>query len=253
MGTKVRLITALLLRDGTCYKGVRFADHRSVGNPVTNARVFDAQGADELLLLDTSASTEGRQALLEVVEAVASQCFMPLGVGGGVRSLDDIGLLLRSGADKVVLNSAAVERPEFITEAARTYGSANVMVSIDYRLGPEGSRVTTHAGTRPSALDPVAWAKEAVDRGAGELLLTCIDREGTRQGYDIPTLRQVSDGVPVPVIASGGAGTLDDLVQAVREGGASAVAAGTLLHFTDQSLIKARYHMRNAGLDVRIA
>ena len=249
---KVRLIPSLLLLNGRCVKGVRFADFRDVGHPITAARVYDAQGADELLFLDITASVENRSTLFEVVARAAEECFMPLTVGGGVRSLGDIRTLLRSGADKVSINTAAVERPAFIREAAETFGRQCVMVSIDCRRRDDGRHeVVTRRGQQATGRDPLAWAQEAEAQGAGEILLTAVDREGTRQGYDVELTRAVAKGVRVPVIAAGGAGSLQHLVDGVAAGGASAVSAASLFHFTDQSVIKAKAYMRNAGLDVR--
>jgi imidazole glycerol-phosphate synthase subunit HisF len=249
---KVRLIPSLLLLDGRCVKGVRFRDFRDVGHPVTAARVYDAQGADELLFLDITASVERRSTLFDAVARTAEECFMPLTVGGGVRSLADIRTLLRSGADKVSVNTAAVERPAFIREAAETFGRQCVMVSIDCRsLGDGRHEVVVRRGSEPTGRDPVEWALEAEGQGAGEILLTSVDREGTRQGYDLELTRAVAKRVRIPVIAAGGVGSLQHLVDGVAVGGASAVSAASLFHFTDQSVIKAKAYMRNAGLDVR--
>lgn len=251
---KVRLIPSLLLLDGLCVKGVNFRDFRNVGNPVTNAKIYDAQGADELLFLDVSASRESRQILLDIVSETAEQCFMPLTVGGGVRTVEDARNLFRAGADKVSLNTGAVANPELVREAAREFGSSNIVVAIDYKARPDGTlEVHTHSGTEPSGLDPLLWAQQAEQLGAGEIILTSIDHEGTRRGYDIATIRAVADVVRVPVIAAGGAGTTLDIVDAIEKGGASAASAGSIFHFTDQSVIEARYHMRNSGLHVRIA
>ncbi|HYV68344.1 MAG TPA: glycosyl amidation-associated protein WbuZ [Myxococcales bacterium] len=249
---KVRLIPSLLLLNGRCVKGVRFADFRDVGHPITAARVYDAQGADELLFLDITASVENRSTLFEVVARAAEECFMPLTAGGGVRSLGDIRTLLRCGADKVSINTAAVERPAFIREAAETFGRQCIMLSIDCRRRADGRyEVVTRRGQDATGRDPLAWAQEAEAHGAGEILLTALDREGTRQGYDVELTRAVAKGVRVPVIAAGGAGSLQHLVDGVAAGGASAVSAASLFHFTDKSVIKAKAYMRNAGLDVR--
>lgn len=250
---KKRLIPSLLLLDGRCVKGRNFRDFRDTGNPLTAARVYDAQGADELIFLDITATSRGRATTLEIVREVAGECFMPLCVGGGVRSLDDFRALLHAGADKVSVNTAAVERPELIREAAHRFGNQCVVLSIDVR-GSEGDwEVWTRAGTQPTALEPVEWARRAVELGAGELLLTSIDREGTMRGYDLELLRRVVDAVDVPVIAHGGCGTLEHLVEAIRDAQADAVACASMLHFTDQSVIKARAHMKTYGVDVRIA
>ena len=233
-------------------KGVRFADYRDVGHPVTTAKVYDAQGADELLFLDISATREERPVLLDVVSQTANECFMPLTVGGGVRTIDDVRALLLAGADKVAINSEAVARPQVIRQAADRFGSQCVVVAIDVKGSVEGA-VWTHGGHQPTALRPVDWAKRAVEMGAGELLVTSIDREGTRTGYDLRLTQAIADAVPVPVIASGGVGKLDHLVDGVRVGHASAVSAASIFHFTDQSVIKARSYMRQAGLEMRVA
>lgn len=233
-------------------KGVRFADYRDVGHPVTTAKVYDAQGADELLFLDIAASVEERPLLLDVVSQTADECFMPLTVGGGVRSVDDVRALLLAGADKVAINSQAVQRPELIRDAADKYGSQCVVVAIDVKGSLEGT-VWTHGGEKASGLSPLAWAIQAASMGAGELLVTSIDREGTREGYDLRLIRAIADAVSIPVIASGGVGRLDHLVDGVRIGHASAVSAASIFHFTDQSVIKARSYMRQAGLEMRVA
>ena len=235
-------------------KGARFRDFRDTGNPLTAARVYDAQGADELVFLDIEASARGRETTLDIVGHVAEECFMPLAVGGGVRTIDDFRTLLAAGADKVVINTAAVQRPTFIEEAARRFGNQAVVVSIDVRRDHDHRpEVFTYAGNKATGLDPVDWAREVVDLGAGEILLTSIDREGTMEGYDLELVRTVADAVTVPVIAHGGCGTLQHLVEAVQEGHADAVSCAAMLHFTDQSVIKARAHMKTYGVDVRIA
>lgn len=250
---KKRLIPSLLLLDGRCVKGRQFADFRDTGNPLTAARVYDAQGADELIFLDINASAEGRNTTLEVVHRVAEECFMPLCVGGGVQSVDDFRTLLRNGADKVSVNTAAVEQPAILTEAAERFGNQCVVLSIDVRGTAEsGWEVYTHAGSRPTGLHPVEWAVRATEAGAGEILITSIEREGTMEGYDLDLVRAVAGAVDVPVIAHGGCGTLHHLVEAI-EVGADAASCASMLHFTDQSVIKARAHMKTYGVDVRIA
>jgi imidazole glycerol-phosphate synthase subunit HisF len=246
------LIPSLLLRNGRMVKGVRFGDYRDVGHPVTTAKVYDAQGADELLFLDIEATSEERPVLLDVVSRTADECFMPLTVGGGVRTIEDFRALLLAGADKVAINSQAVARPDLISEASSRFGSQCVVVAIDVKGSLHGT-VWTHGGHQPTVLKPLDWARRVVDLGAGELIVTSIDREGTRTGYDLELTRAIADAVPVPVIASGGAGKLDDLVDGVREGHASAVSAASIFHFTDQSVIKARSYMRQAGLEMRVA
>jgi cyclase len=253
VGAKVRLVPILLLKSGRCMKGRNFASLRDTGNPVTAAKVYDAQRVDELVFLDIAANEENRQILFDVVQGVAEQCFMPLTVGGGVRTLEDMRRLLQTGADKVAFNTAAVERPALVEEAARTFGSANVVVSIDARRAGGRHEVWTHSGRQATGLEAVTWARRMAEAGAGEILVTSIDREGTMTGYDLELVSAVADAVAVPVIANGGAGTLQHLVEAVTIGHASAVAASSIFHFTDQSPIKARSYMRGAGLPVRAA
>ncbi|HEY8582540.1 MAG TPA: imidazole glycerol phosphate synthase cyclase subunit [Capillimicrobium sp.] len=252
---KKRLIPSLLLREGRCVKGRQFGvdGFRDTGNPVTAARVYDAQGADELIFLDITASAEARATTIDVVHHVAEEVFMPLCVGGGIRTLDDIRALLQAGADKVSLNTGALERPQLVEEAARRFGNQAIVLSIDVRRVDGRPEVFGFAGTRPTGRDPVDWAREAVDLGAGEILITSVDREGTMSGYDVELTRSVADAVTVPVIAHGGCGTLQHLVEGIDEGHADAVSCASMLHFTDQSLIKARAHMKTYGVDVRIA
>ena len=254
MALKKRLIPALLLREGRCVKGRQFANFRDTGNPLTAARVYDAQGADELVFLDITASSRGHATTVDVIHHVAEEVFMPLCVGGGLRTVEDIREMLEAGADKVSLNTAVEERPELIAQAARRFGNQCVVVSIDCRLRDDASHeVFTYAGTHATGRDPVEWAREAVDLGAGEIFLTSIDREGTMEGYDLELVRSVADAVTVPVIAHGGCGTLTHLVEGIVEGHADAVSCASILHFTDQSVIKARAHMKTYGVDVRIA
>jgi imidazole glycerol-phosphate synthase subunit HisF len=233
-------------------KGRQFGDFRDVGHPVSTAKVYDAQGADELLFLDITASRDERGILFDVIRRTASACFMPLTVGGGIRTVDDIRQLLLAGADKVAVNTEAVRRPEFVREAAARFGSQCVTVSIDVR-GSGPGEVYTHSGTERSGREPVEWAREAAALGAGEIIIQSIDREGTRAGYDLALTRAVADAVRVPVVASGGVGRLEDLVDGITKGCASAVSAASIFHFTDQSVIKARAFMKHAGLDMRIA
>jgi imidazole glycerol-phosphate synthase subunit HisF len=251
---KVRLIPSLLLREGRCVKGSKFGKYRDVGYPVTAAKVYEAQGADELLFLDITASSDNRDILFDVVSETAKQCFMPLTVGGGVRSVADIRKLLSAGADKVTINSAAISDPSLITAGSIEFGSQCVVLSIDHKTGDNGAQeVFTDNGSVPTGMSPVDWALKGQELGAGEILLTSIEREGAQKGYDLETIAEVSDTVDIPVIAAGGAGTLADLVTAVTEGHASAVAAASIFHFTDQSVIKAHSYMRQAGLDVRMS
>lgn len=251
---KTRLIPSLLLADGRCIKGVRFGEYRDVGHPVTAAKVYEAQGADELLFLDIHAASEQRSTLLDIVQQTAEQCFMPLTVGGGVKSVDDIRTLLRTGADKVSINTAALANPDLITEGASEFGDQCIVVAIDHAGDDTGvQRVATGRGGEVTDIDVVDWAVRAAELGAGEILLTSVEQEGTREGYDVATVRRVADAVTIPVIAAGGAGSLQDLVDVVTEGHASAVAAASIFHFTDQSPIKAHSFMKQAGLDVRMA
>lgn len=249
---KVRLIPTILLKDGRMIKTRQFGEYRDVGNPRTVAKVYDAQRADELIFLDITATIENRHYVIDIVSAVAQECFMPLTVGGGIRDIGEAREVLTHGADKVAINTAAIERPVFITELAKKFGVSTVVVSIDYKKNHEGKQeVFTHRGSKPTGLDPVAWAKEAENLGAGEILLTCIDREGMMNGYDLDTLKKVTSVVQIPVIASGGVGTIQDLVDGILIGGASAVSAASIFHFTDQSIFKAHSHMKEKGLSVR--
>ncbi len=225
---------------------------RDTGNPVTNGRIYDAQGVDELIFLDIQATDSSRGLLYETIGKTAEQVFMPFCVGGGVRSVDDIRNLLRAGADKVAINTAAVENPGLISQGAEVFGRQCIVASIDFRRVGDQALVFTHGGKRATGLDVLSHAVCMAELGAGEILLTSIDRDGTMEGYDLEITRRVSNAVDIPVIASGGPGTLQHLVDAVEEGGASAVAVGSLFHFTDQSPIKARSFMATAGVPVRM-
>jgi cyclase len=249
---KRRIIPKLLLKDGRNVKGVKFEKLRDTGSPVTNARIYDAQGADELVFLDIAASKDKRGLLFDVIAKTAEEVFMPFCVGGGVKSLDDVKECLRAGADKVSINTAAVETPELVTRGAERFGVQCMVVSIDYKTNADGKpEVFTHGGTVATGLDPVEHAVRMAEIGAGELLVTSIDRDGTMEGYDLEILKRIVDRVKVPVIAAGGAGSLQHLVDAVKIADVSAVAVGSLFHFTDQSPIKARTFMKVAGIDVR--
>jgi cyclase len=254
MSLKVRLIPCLDVKDGRVVKGVNFVALRDAGDPVEIAKAYDAAGADELCFLDITASHEDRGTILDLVQRTAEQCFMPLTVGGGVRRIEDIRALLLAGADKVSINTAAVSDRDFVRQAAEKFGSQCIVVAIDAkRSGPGGWQIFTHGGRKETGLDAVAFAREMVVLGAGEILLTSMDRDGTGDGFDIALTRAIADAVSIPVIASGGAGTLDHLVQAVREGGASAVLAASIFHFGTYTIAQAKQHMADAGLAMRLA
>jgi cyclase len=249
---KKRIIPSLLLKNGRMVKTVQFAGERDTGYPATAASTYDGQRTDELMLLDIEASEEGRGTLLEMVEEMSERCFMPLCVGGGIRSVEDIRAILKSGADKVAINTAAVEVEGLIKQAAEVFGSSTIVASIDYKKNPAGkNEVFIRGGSEPTGLDPVEWAKEVEQRGAGEIFLTSIDCDGKMEGMDIPVIRSIVDAVSVPVIASGGVGTLAHLREALVQGGASAVSAASIFHFTDQSPIKARKYLVDHGVNVR--
>ena len=249
---KARIIPCLDVKDGRVVKGVNFVDLRDAGDPVEQARVYDAAGADELCFLDITASHENRDTIYEVVSGTAEQCFMPLTVGGGVRTTDDIRKLLLAGADKVSINTAAVHRPEFVAEASERFGAQCIVVAIDAKnVGGDRWEIFTHGGRKPTGIDAVEWAKRMVGNGAGEILLTSMDRDGTGVGFDLALTRAIADSIPVPVIASGGVGNLDHLVEGVRDGHATAVLAATIFHFGEYSIQQARAHMAAAGVPMR--
>ena len=249
---KARVIPCLDVKDGRTVKGINFVDLVDAGDPVEQARIYDGQGADELCFLDITASHERRATLLDVVGRTAEQCFMPLTVGGGVRTIEDIRKLLAAGADKVSINTAAVDRPEFVREAARKFGTQCIVVAIDAKAAAGGRfEIFTHGGRRPTGIDAVDWARRMAGHGAGEILLTSMDRDGTRQGFDIALTRRIADAVAVPVIASGGVGALDHLVEGIREGHASAVLAASIFHFGEFTIAAAKAHMRAGGIAVR--
>ncbi len=255
---KMRIIPCLDVKDGRVVKGVNFVDLRDAGDPVEAAAAYDEAGADELCFLDITASHEKRGTILDVVRRTAERCFMPLTVGGGVRTLDDVRELLRAGADKVSINTAAVADRSFVARAAEKFGNQCIVVAIDAKQVANGGEnqprweIFTHGGRSPTGIDAIGYAKEVVGLGAGEILLTSMDRDGTRAGFDIPLTRAISDAVPVPVIASGGVGTLDHLVEGIRDGGATAVLAASIFHFGDHSIGEAKRHMAAAGLAVRL-
>lgn len=249
---KNRIIPILLLKNGRCVKGRQFMEYRDTGAPVTAARIYDAQRVDELVFLDIMASLEERDLLLDIVTETAEGCFMPLTVGGGIKSIEDIKIVLGAGADKVAINTAAVEHPEFINDASKYFGKANIVVSIDYKIGKDGNRqVYTHGGQKATGIDAFTWAGRAQSLGAGEIILTSIDKEGTMTGYDLEFIKAVSDALSIPVIAHGGAGTLEDLKKGLTQAKASGIAAASIFHFTDQSPIKARLYLKDAGVNVR--
>jgi cyclase len=249
-----RVIPCLDVKDGRVVKGVKFIDLRDAGDPVEAAVAYDAQGADELVFLDIIASHENRDTILDVVRGTAERIYMPLTVGGGVRTIDDVRRLLRAGADKVSLNTAALANPVVIREAAERFGSQCIVVAIDARAeGPGRWGVYTHGGRRPAGREAVAWAQEAVAMGAGEILLTSMDRDGTKDGYDLELTRAVADAVTVPVIASGGAGSLEHLVEGVTDGGADAALAASIFHFGTHTIAEAKAYMRDRGVEVRLA
>jgi cyclase len=249
---KVRIIPCLDVKDGRVVKGVNFVDLRDAGDPVEQAMLYDRMGADELCFLDITASQEKRGILLDVVRRTADVCFMPLTVGGGVRTLDDIRALLLAGADKVSILTAAVSNRDFVREAAQKFGSQCIVVGIDVRQTSQNKwEVFTHGGRNATGLDAIAYAQEVASLGAGEILLTSMDRDGTKRGFDITLTRAVSDATPVPVIASGGVGTLDHLLEGVRDGHANAVLAASIFHFGEATIAQAKQKFVEAGLPVR--
>jgi cyclase len=250
---KARVIPCLDVKEGRVVKGVNFVDLRDAGDPVECAIAYDAAGADELCFLDITASHENRGILLDVVQRTAEACFMPLTVGGGVRTLDDIRNLLLAGADKASINTAAVANPQFVREAAEKFGAQCIVVAIDAKqVSPDKWEIFTHGGRRPTGIDAIDFAREVTALGAGEILLTSMDRDGAKIGFDIALTRAVADAVSVPVIASGGVGNLDHLVAGVREGHAAAVLAASIFHFGEYSIPQAKRHMAAAGLPMRL-
>jgi cyclase len=254
---KARVIPCLDVKDGRVVKGVSFVDLVDAGDPVEAAKAYDAAGADELTFLDITASSDDRSILFDVVTRTAEHCFMPLTVGGGVRQTADIRKLLQAGADKVSINTAAVNRPQFVAEAADKFGDQCIVVAIDAkRVSNAGENprweIFTHGGRNPTGIDAVAFAVKVTGLGAGEILLTSMDRDGTRQGFDLPLTQAIADSVPVPVIASGGVGNLDHLVDGIRQGHATAVLAASIFHFGEFTIRQAKEHMVRAGLPMRL-
>ncbi len=257
MALAKRIIPCLDVENGRVVKGVQFLDIRDAGDPVEIARKYDEQGADEITFLDITASHEGRDTMVHTVEKMASQVFIPLTVGGGIRTCDDIRRMLNAGADKVSINTAAVFNPEFVREAAQRFGSQCIVVAIDAKkvsLQGEADRweIFTHGGRKPTGLDAVEWSRKMVEFGAGEILLTSMDRDGTKNGFDLGVTRAISEAVHVPVIASGGVGNLDHLVAGCIEGKADAVLAASIFHFNEYSIPQAKAYMRERGIEVRL-
>jgi cyclase len=257
MSLKTRIIPCLDVKDGRVVKGVNFVDLIDAGDPVEAAAAYDAAGADELCFLDITASHENRDTIFDIVERTAERCFMPLTVGGGVRTVDDIRKLLEAGADKVSINTAAVSNRQFVKEASEKFGAQCIVVAIDAKKvsGPgEADRweIFTHGGRKPTGLDAIQYAKDVVALGAGEILLTSMDRDGTKAGFDIALTRAIADAVSVPVIASGGVGNLDHLVDGVKDGHASAVLAASIFHFGTYTITQAKQHMAAAGIAIRM-
>jgi imidazole glycerol-phosphate synthase subunit HisF len=250
---KARVIPCLDVKDGRVVKGVNFVDLRDAGDPVEAAKAYDAAGADELCFLDITATHENRGTMLDVVKRTAAECFMPLTVGGGVRILDDIRALLLAGADKVSINSATVANPEFVKEAAEKFGSQCIVVAIDAKETAPGTfEIFTHGGRKETGINAVAFAKQVTSLGAGEILLTSMDRDGTGRGFNIPLTRAIADAVTIPVIASGGVGTLDHMVEGIRDGHATAVLAASIFHFGTFTIAQTKQAMAQAGIPVRM-
>ena len=247
-----RIIPCLDVTAGRVVKGVNFVGLRDAGDPVEIAKRYDDQGADELTFLDITASSDERDLILHIIESVAAQVFIPLTVGGGVRSVEDVRRLLNAGADKVSINTSAVQNPQLVAEASGRYGAQCIVVAIDAKKVGDRWEIFTHGGRNATGIDAVGYAKEVVSLGAGEILLTSMDRDGTKAGYDIPITRAIADAVPVPVIASGGVGDLEHMVQGIRDGHATAVLAASIFHFGEYSVREAKDYMKKAGLPVRI-
>jgi cyclase len=248
-----RVIPCLDVTEGRVVKGINFVDLRDAGDPVELAARYDREGADELVFLDITASSDGRQTMIDMVSRTAEQVFIPFTVGGGIRSVADARAMLRAGADKVSVNTAAVQRPELIAEIANEFGAQCVVCAIDAKRSEAGFEVYLHGGRTPTGMDAIAWAQQAVAAGAGEILLTSMDRDGTKEGFDLQLTRAISDAVGVPVVASGGVGTLDHLVDGITAGGATGVLAASIFHFGEHTIAQAKAVMTQAGLTVRPA
>ena len=249
---KTRIIPCLDVDNGRVVKGVNFVDFVDAGDPVAQAKVYDLQGADELTFLDITASSDNRDTIYDVVNQTAEQCFMPVTVGGGVRTTEDIRKLLLAGADKVSINTAAIHNPEFVRKAAQKFGAQCIVVALDAKsIGADKFEIFTHGGRKETGIDAVEWAKRMADYGAGEILLTSMDRDGTKQGFNIPLTRAVSDAINIPVIASGGVGTLDHLYEGIADGHASAVLAASIFHFGTFTIAEAKQYLLSRGVNVR--
>ncbi|CAG0999937.1 cyclase [Methylophilaceae bacterium] len=252
MGLAKRIIPCMDVTDGRVVKGVNFLELRDAGDPVEIARRYDDQGADELTFLDITASSDNRGLILHIIEEVASQVFIPLTVGGGVREVDDVRRLLNAGADKVSINTSAVLNPQLVADAAGRFGSQCIVVAIDAKQVDDHWEVFTHGGRKPTGIDAIEWARKMVELGAGELLVTSMDRDGTKAGFNLPLNRAISDAVDVPIIASGGVGNLMHLVEGVQEGGADAVLAASIFHYGEFTVRQAKEYMRDYGIEVRL-
>ena len=250
---KTRIIPCLDVNEGRVVKGVNFVDLIDAGDPVEQAKVYDEQGADELCFLDITATSDNRETIFDVVRHTAEQVFIPITVGGGVRTLNDIRKLLEAGADKIGINSAAVKNPEFVKEAAEKCGSQCIVIAIDAKAKKDGKgwEIYTHGGRKPTGIDAVKWAEKMAEYGAGEILLTSMDKDGTKSGFDLQLTRTVADNIPIPVIASGGVGTLSHLVEGIQKGNASAVLAASIFHFGEHTIAEAKAEMKKAGIPVR--
>lgn len=252
MGLAKRIIPCLDVTNGRVVKGVQFVSLRDAGDPIEIARRYDDQGADEITFLDITASSEDRDLILHIIEEVAAQVFIPLTVGGGVRKVEDVRRLLNAGADKVSINTSAIQNPQLVAEAAGRYGSQCIVVAIDAKRAGQGWEVFTHGGRRPTGLDAIEWARKMQSLGAGEILLTSMDRDGTRDGFDLALTRAVSDAVDVPVIASGGVGNLQHLLEGIEEGHADAVLAASVFHYGEYTVRQAKEYMSQHGIEVRL-